>query len=231
MAKSSATSRPSVARPRHEAVEVGQRAEIGMDGVVAALDAADGPRAARLARLRRSARCCGPCGARGRSGGWAAGRRRRSPWPPRARSWASASRKVPWRPATPERGKNSYQAAKRARSRSTTTSYSRSAQVASVRSRWRSISVASAGVPRGRRPPSAWLGAPLDPRGPRGERGGVLRRWRGRRPPRTSAAPSRSSLATSWPASTRLARSASQERNAIGQRLDRVEVARVVVER
>ena len=104
----------------HEAVEVVERAELGVDGVVAALGAADRPRAARIAGPRASACCSAPCGGRGRSGGWAAGRRRRSPSPRRARAGPRRRGTCRARPASRrERGKNSYQAAKRARSRST----------------------------------------------------------------------------------------------------------------
>ena len=53
-AKSSATSSPRDLRLGHEPVEGVEVAEVGMDGVVAALDAADRPRRAGIARARGS---------------------------------------------------------------------------------------------------------------------------------------------------------------------------------
>ncbi len=44
----------------HEGVEVVDRAERGVHGVVAALVAADRPRRADVVGARRSPRCCGP---------------------------------------------------------------------------------------------------------------------------------------------------------------------------
>ena len=70
-----------LARGGDERVEVLERAEIGVEGGVAALRGADGPRAARRRPGRRARCCCGPCGARGRWGGSAAGRARRSRGP------------------------------------------------------------------------------------------------------------------------------------------------------
>ena len=107
-----------------EAIEVVERAEPGLDRRVAARLAADRPRAAGIVRARRRACCCGPCGSCGRSGGSAAGRGRRSP-SPRCRAAAPRPRRtcalrVGSVPA--ERGNISYQAPKRARSRSTVTS-------------------------------------------------------------------------------------------------------------
>ena len=63
-----------------EAVEVGEGAELGMDGLVAAFGRANGPGAAFVVRALVEACCWGLCGRRGRWDGWAAGRGCRSPW-------------------------------------------------------------------------------------------------------------------------------------------------------
>ena len=79
------------------------------------------PRGSRDRRRRRSARCSAPCGCCGRSDGSAAGRARRSPSRRRRRGAPrrrGTCRGGPARRA--DRGKSSYQALKRARSRSTT---------------------------------------------------------------------------------------------------------------
>ena len=68
-----------VARRGDEVVEVVDGAQIRVDGVVAALVAADRPRRPHVCRARRSGCCCGPCGAPCRSGGSAAGTPRRIP--------------------------------------------------------------------------------------------------------------------------------------------------------
>ena len=126
---------PELARARDQAVEVVERAELGVDRVWPPSVGADRPRAARIARRRRSACCSGPCVRSGRSGGSAAGRRRRS----RARRARGSTSSTPSKPPH-ERGKSSYQAPKRASSRSTSSSsVPRSATVlaavAGVRSR------------------------------------------------------------------------------------------------
>ena len=107
---------PSSCAARDEPLEVGERAELGVDRVVAALRRSRSPTGCRGRPGRRRARCCGPCGSCARSGGSAAGRRRRS----RARRAAAAARATPSKPPH-ERGKSSYHAPKRARSRSTST--------------------------------------------------------------------------------------------------------------
>ena len=76
--ESSAISIPCSRGARDERSEVGVVPRSGVDRVVAPFGGADRPRAADVPRLRALARCCGPCGWCGRSGGSAAGRRRRS---------------------------------------------------------------------------------------------------------------------------------------------------------
>ncbi len=196
MAKSSATSRPSCARraPRSRS-KSSQRAELGVHGVVAALGAADRPRAAGVAGLggqrvvaalavrapdRMDRRQVHDVEAHGRRAlelrlGVLEGRRA-----------GPAS--------SPERGKNSYQAAKRARSRSTTHGILASRRAWPSRGRGgASISAARSGVARGRRRrPRVSLLVRVS------RTGGAPRRRARAPPPRpTSAAPSSSSLVTS----------------------------------
>ena len=85
-----------------------------MHGVVAALRRRRSRTASRDRPGRRRACCCGPCGSCGRSGGSAAGRGRRS----RARRSRGTCSSTAFRPPH-ERGNSSYQAQKRARTRST----------------------------------------------------------------------------------------------------------------
>ena len=96
-----------------------------MDRLVAALGGPDRPRAAGVVWIGAAGRCCGPCGWCARSGGSAAGRGRRS----RARRTAGAPHGPPRSPPQ-ERGNSSYQAPKRARTRSTSIASGRSSVVA-----------------------------------------------------------------------------------------------------
>ena len=101
---------PELVGPRHEGVEVLDRAEVGVDRVVAALGASRSPTASRRRPARGSGCCSGPCGWSCRSGGSAAGRRRRSP---SRRPRAAA----PWRSGTcPDRSTPSLGPARRPRS-------------------------------------------------------------------------------------------------------------------
>ena len=103
----------------HEPVEGLEVAEVGMDGVVAALGGCRSPTASQGRPDRGSGCCSHPCGTRSRWDGSAARRSRRSPWPAAASSRSceeskvpdfqvsvSSSYSAPW-----ERGKNSYQEA------------------------------------------------------------------------------------------------------------------------
>ena len=110
---------------------------------------------------RRRARCCGPCGWCGRSGGSAAGRRRRS----RARPARGSCRSTPSSPPH-ERGNSSYQAPKRARTRSTSIASGRS----SVTLPWRSWVRSTASNSSGPSATSCLAGS--------GERGVLERRQR-----------------------------------------------------
>ena len=83
---------------------------------VAAVGRADGPRAARGRRARPRACCCGPCGGWCRSGGSAAGTRRRSPCrrrrgscgaTPRSPPYGAGEQLVPGAEARPARGRPS----------------------------------------------------------------------------------------------------------------------------
>ena len=65
----------------HEAAEVVQRAQLGIDRGVAAVPRCRWPRGCRDRPARRRARCWDPCGGCGRSDGSGAGRPRRSPAP------------------------------------------------------------------------------------------------------------------------------------------------------
>ena len=67
-----------LAGPLDEGVEVVEGAQLGMHGVMSALRRPDRPRRARVVRTRRPGRCRGPGDGSRRSGGWAAGRRRRT---------------------------------------------------------------------------------------------------------------------------------------------------------
>ena len=103
-----------LAPPRRTARARRRACRARVDRVVAARPRRRSPTASRGRRGRRRACCCGPCGSSGRSGGSAAGRATSKP--------SSASRgscsSTPFRPPQ-ERGNSSYQAPKRARSRST----------------------------------------------------------------------------------------------------------------
>ena len=113
---------PVLGGAAHEAAKVLQRPELGMHGGVAALARADGPGAAHVAGL-------GPGGVvlplpRGAPDGVDGRRGRATSNPSRSTSGrrVSTSRNVPWRSACAAlRGKSSYQAPIRARSRSTRT--------------------------------------------------------------------------------------------------------------
>ena len=110
-----------------EFVEVVDRAQIRMNSVVAALVAADRPWRPHVCREPRWGSCCGPCGVPCRSGGSAAGTRRRTPSRRCAEAAAAAVAKVPCtglpsasQPPV-ERGNISYHEPKRASGRSTQT--------------------------------------------------------------------------------------------------------------
>ena len=80
------------------------------------------PTGCRRRRARPRPCCCGPCGGRGRSGGSAAGRRRRSPGRRRSRGdrWRRSTCRL-GRRVERGAGKNSYQALNRPRSGSMST--------------------------------------------------------------------------------------------------------------
>ena len=86
-----------------EVVEVLDGAQLGVHGVVATRLRCRSPRVTRRHPARRSRCCCGPCGVPRRSGGSAAGRRRRNPslrpaaapWRPWRRCRARARRRCP----------------------------------------------------------------------------------------------------------------------------------------
>ena len=81
MAMSIASSMPCASTASRKSRNPSQPAQLGGDGVVAAIGRADGVRRADVVGIRPRARCCAPCGSCARSGGSAGGRRRRSPSP------------------------------------------------------------------------------------------------------------------------------------------------------
>ena len=136
---------PELAGAGDEPPEILERAELRVQRLVAAFGGADGPRAADVLGRRPRACCCGPCAARGRSGGSAAGRARRSPSSRRTRA-APRNRAAcrARRARSPhERGNISYHAPNRARTRSTTSGNSVGCVVARLRSGWRIATAAS----------------------------------------------------------------------------------------
>ena len=229
-AMSSATSMPCSSRRRDQRVEVVERAELGVDGGVAALGAADRPRAARVVRRALDGRLFGPLR------NCAADRVDRRQVEdveahlgdvrqPRDRRRAN----VPWRSGSgdAERGNSSYQAENAARSGSTTSSCS-GATVANRRSGYApgrapraSASSALVRAPRRHRAPAA-----TRPRRP-------IDRRRRRRPSRVarpaavsiSSAPISRSTVTSCPASIRSGEVAPPRREPVDPGLDRVPVA------
>ena len=197
MAKSRAISSPSVAGVGHERLEVVDRAQVGVDGVVAAGGVADRPGAAGVVGSGDERVVAALAVGARRWGGSAAGRRRRS----RARP-----------------GPGAGGARRRARPTTGGTARTRRRTGRASGSTWR-----SAGAVRAARPTS--VGVAVGSRGDRrrrarprpgsavgtsgvGDRGGRVHEadrrspWPGRRPRRAGAAPSASSLSrSSWPAS------------------------------
>ncbi len=113
MAKSSAISRPCACAAATRRRKSSKRAELGMDGVVAALVASRSRRGCRDRPAPASACCCGPCGWSGRSGGSAGSRARRSRGRGRRAGARSRRRRCRGASGSPvcERGNSSYQAA------------------------------------------------------------------------------------------------------------------------
>ena len=107
---------PELAGARHEAVEVVERAQLGVDRGVTTLGPTDRPGAARIGGRSPRGRCCAPSGWWCRWGGSAGGTRRRS----RDRRSRAAPRRTPSNPPN-DRGKSSYHAPNAARVGSTIT--------------------------------------------------------------------------------------------------------------
>ena len=82
----------ALGRGRHQGLEVVEVAQVGMDGVVAALGPSRWPTGCPDRRARPPRRCPDPCGARCRWDGWGAGRPRRSRGRPARRARAATAR-------------------------------------------------------------------------------------------------------------------------------------------
>ena len=191
------------------ALEVGDRAELGVDRVVAALLAtpiAHG-RPGSPRRGRRAC-CCGPCGSSGRSGGSAAGRRRRS----RARRAAAACFSTPVEAAPRAR----EELVPGAEAGAHAVDLERQRLLERSRSRGGPGRARSRRTARGRAPASCFAVSGIFGSLERGQRvleqRPVAARWsRARARPASSTTPSDSSPArSSWPAAT-LRRSSSRQ--------------------
>ena len=184
---------PCRRRASRQDFEVVDRAELGVDRVVAAVGRRRSPTASRGRPGRRSASCCGPCGSSCRSGGSAAGRARRS----RARRGAGSCSSTPLRP--PKLAREQLVPGAEARALAVDLERQRARQ---PRGRWRSALRSTAANSSG---PSAASCLAAPPVLQRVER--VLEQPGPRRPgcasacPRAAATPSESSPARScWPA-------------------------------